>query len=276
MTCYNDKRKIMAHYDVVSPYYRALWGEHLHHGYWQTGAESPAEAQLALTAYLANAAQIPTGAAILDVGCGFGGSSIYLATTYRATVTGITISSVQAAMARQAADHANVAVQFLVMDADYIALRGQFDVVWSIEAIAHFAMKAHFFAQAAALLKPGGTFALLDWFKRPDLTAAQQRAYIAPIERGMLVELHTMTDYTHMIWAAGLDSVYKHDLSARCVKTWDIALSLITPKALWQLARAHGVEFLRFLRSFQAMKKGFASGSLVYGMLVARKPYLRK
>jgi tocopherol O-methyltransferase len=273
---YNDKRKIIAHYDVVSPYYRTLWGEHLHHGYWATGAESPAEAQLALTAYLAEAAQIPTGAAILDVGCGFGGSSIYLAKTYWAMVTGITISSVQAAMARQAADRANVRAQFLVMDADHIALRGQFDVVWSIEAIAHFAMKAHFFAQAAALLKPGGTLALLDWFKQPDLTAAQQRAYIAPIERGMLVELQTMTDYTHMIRAGGLDSVHRHDLSARCAKTWDVSITLIKQKALWQLARAQGLEFLRFLRSFQTMQKAFASGSLVYGMLVARKPSLRE
>jgi tocopherol O-methyltransferase len=276
MTRYTDKQKIIAHYDVVSPYYRALWGEHLHHGYWKTGAESPAEAQLALTAYLAEVTQIPIGAAILDVGCGFGGSSIYLATTYRATVTGITISLVQAAIARQAADRANVAAHFLVMDADHLALRGQFDVVWSIEAIAHFAMKAYFFAQAAALLKPGGTLTLLDWFKQSDLTAAQQRAYITPIERGMLVELQTMTDYTHMLRAAGLDSIQRHDLSARCAKTWNIALSLITPKAIWQLARAHGADFLRFLRSFQAMKKGFASGSFVYGMLVARKPYLRK
>jgi tocopherol O-methyltransferase len=213
---------------------------------------------------------------ILDVGCGFGGSSIYLATTYRATVTGITISSIQAAMARQAADRANVAAHFLVMDADHLALRGQFDVVWSVEAMAHFAMKAHFFAQAAALLKPGGVLALLDWFKQPDLTAAQQRAYITPIERGMLVDLQTMTDYTHMIRAAGLDSIHRHDLSARCAKTWDVSISLIKQKALWQLARAHGVEFLRFLHSFQAMKKGFASGSFVYGMLVARKPSLRQ
>lgn len=276
MTRYNDKRKIIAHYDIVSPYYRALWGEHLHHGYWQTGAESPDAAQRALTAHLAAAAQIPSRATILDVGCGFGGSSIYLATTYQATVTGITISPVQAAMARQAADRARVAVHFLVMDADHLAFRGQFDIIWSIEAIAHFAMKAHFFAQAAMLLKPGGTFALLDWFKRPDLTAARQRADIAPIERGMLVELQTMTDYTHMLQAAGLDSIQRHDLSARCARTWDIALSLIRPKVIWQLARAHGAEFPRFLRSFQALKKGFASGSFVYGMLVARKPYRRQ
>jgi tocopherol O-methyltransferase len=92
----------------------------------------------------------------------------------------------------------------------------------------------------------------------------------------MLVELHTMTDSAHMIRTAGLDSIQRHDLSARCAKTWDIALTLIAPKALWQLARAHGVEFLRFLRSFKAMRKGFASGSFVYGMIVARKPYLHQ
>jgi hypothetical protein len=27
---YNEKEKIRDHFDRVSPYYRALWGEHLH------------------------------------------------------------------------------------------------------------------------------------------------------------------------------------------------------------------------------------------------------
>ena len=27
----NDKHKIIEHYDVASPYYYSLWGEHLHH-----------------------------------------------------------------------------------------------------------------------------------------------------------------------------------------------------------------------------------------------------
>src|SRR5712672_4827037 len=88
----NDKHKIIEHYDLVSPYYRSLWGEHLHHGYWIHGYEPKEKAQLQLIEHLAQLADIQRGADILDIGCGFGASSIYLAKRYAATVTGITIS----------------------------------------------------------------------------------------------------------------------------------------------------------------------------------------
>ena len=35
-------------------------------------------------------------------------------------------------------------------------------------------------------------------------------------------------------------------------------------RALWRLAGNNGVEFIRFLRSFNAMRNGFASGSFVF------------
>ena len=272
MPAYNEKTKIIEHYDFASPYYHALWGEHLHHGYWRTGTETKEEAQLALTTHLAEVAQVPHGAAILDVGCGFGGSSIYLATRHQAAVTGITISPVQAAMAQEASDKANATARFLVVDADNITLRDKFDVVWSIEAISHFTNKPGFFIRAAEMLKPGGTLALIDWFKHEDLSAAQHRTYITPIERGMLVELSTIADYAEMIRTAGLKITHTSDISGQCSRTWDISSDLIKNRALWQLAGNKGVEFIRFLRSFGAMRKGFASGTFVYGMLIAHCP----
>src|SRR5215469_18201396 len=99
----NDKEKVRDHYDRMSPYYHSLWGEHIHHGYWIRGDESKETAQVQLIEHLAQAAAIPGGAKILDVGCGFGASSIYLARKYRAEPTGITISQVQVEMANQAA-----------------------------------------------------------------------------------------------------------------------------------------------------------------------------
>ena len=271
MSTYNRKQKIIEHYDFASPYYRELWGEHLHHGYWETGKETKEEAQLALTTHLARAAQVPHGADILDVGCGFGGCSIYLAKNYQATVTGMTISPVQAAMAQQAANRANASSQFLVMDADNITLGYKFDLVWSIEAISHFTGKPEFFSQAAGMLKQGGTLALIDWFQQRDLSSAQQLEYIAPIERGMLVELKTIADYVDMIQEAGLKVTHTSDLSSRCSRTWDICANLVTSRALWQLAAAAGVEFTRFLGSFNAMRRGFGSGCFMCGMLVARR-----
>lgn len=271
MPTYNDKAKIVEHYEVASPYYRQLWGEHIHHGYWTTGQESKEEAQVALTSHLADAAEVKHGAVILDVGCGFGGSSLYLASRYAATVTGITISGVQAAMAQQNAERDNLSARFLVMDADDITLEDKFDVVWSIEAISHFTNRAGFFSRAADLLKPGATLALIDWFKQNDLSPTQHRRYITPIERGMFVELKTMDEYAEMIQSTGLEVVRSSDLSNHCAKTWDISLKLIKNQALWQLASNLGVDFVRFLRSFSAMRKGFASGTFVYGMIIAHK-----
>ena len=271
MPGYNDKTKIIEHYDQLSPYYRTLWGEHLHHGFWKTGTETKEEAQTALTAHLADAAQIPYGADILDVGCGFGGSGLYLAANYHATVVGMTISPVQAAIARQSAEKANANVQFVVMDADRMALRDTFDVIWSIEAISHFANKSGFFLKAAEMLRPGGTLALIDWFKQETLSIELQKSYITPIERGMLVELKTTAEYQSMLRAAGLEIRRENDLTRHCSKTWDICARLIRNRALWQLARQQGVEFVRFLRSVNAMRRGFASGCFVYGMLVAQK-----
>jgi tocopherol O-methyltransferase len=195
----NDKRKIVEHYDFVSPYYQSLWGEHLHHGYWIRGDESKELAQLQLTEHLAELANVQTGSAVLDIGCGFGGSSLYLAKKYQASATGITISPVQVEMATQAATAAQLDARFLLMDAEALDFPQQFDLLWSVESISHYHDHRSFFANAVQFLKPGGVFALTDWFKRPGLSAAQKRRFIEPIERGMFIDLETMDDYTGRI-----------------------------------------------------------------------------
>src|SRR5215470_13248029 len=131
----NDKRKIIEHYDLVSPYYRSVWGEHLHHGYWIRGDESKELAQLQLAEHLANLAHIQKDATVLDIGCGFGASSLYLARKYQAHATGITISPVQVEMATKAADAAQVDAKFLLMDAEAMEFAQPFDILWSIESI---------------------------------------------------------------------------------------------------------------------------------------------
>ncbi len=100
MTRYNDKQKIRDLYDRTSPYYQSLWGPHIHHGYWISGEETKETAQNQLIEHVARAAGLEPSGKILDVGCGFGGSSIYLAKKYGAEATGITISPIQVEMAR--------------------------------------------------------------------------------------------------------------------------------------------------------------------------------
>jgi tocopherol O-methyltransferase len=270
---HNDKRKIVEHYDLVSPYYQSLWGNHIHHGYWIRGNESKEQAQLQLMEHLAELANIQTGCTVLDIGCGFGGSSIYLAQKYEARATGITISPVQVEMARKAAAAEHLDARFLLMDAEALDFPQPFDLLWSVESISHYHDHRSFFVNAARFLKPGGVFALTDWFKKPGLSPAQEREFIEPIDRGMFIDLETMDDYESHLLASGLEVIHRQDLTRQCAKSWDLGLDMLRDKSLWALAAKMGKDFVANLRSFRAMRAGYSSGNFVYGLFTARKPF---
>jgi len=265
----NDKQRIIEHYDVVSPYYLSLWGEHLHHGYWIRGDESKEKAQLQLTEHLAQASSVKAGSDILDIGCGFGASSLYLAKHYNASVTGINICAAQVEVAIQAAAREQFDAKFVLMDAETMSFDRQFDVLWSVESISHYQNREKFFASAARLLKPGGSFAITDWFKKENLTRAETRKFIDPIEKGMFVELQVMDDYERFFISNGLQVTRREVLNKHCAKTWDLSLDIIKDKSFWVLAAQHGKHFVTYLKGFEAMRAGFASGSFVYGLFVA-------
>jgi tocopherol O-methyltransferase len=271
MTRYNDKEKIRDLYDRVSPYTQDLWGMHLHHGYWMTGKETKESAQIQLVEHLARLASLAPGHKILDVGCGFGGSSIYLAKSYDADATGITISPVQVEMARKAAASDGVNAKFILMDAEKMKFDESFDVVWSVESISHYPHKESFFASAAQCLKPGGTLAVIDWFKKERLAQHEYKKFTQPIEKGMLVELDTMEDYAAILRPNGLQVTHREILNKHCSKTWDLCLDILKKKSLWRLAAQNGPMFVAFLRAFRAMRAGFASGNFVYGLLIAKR-----
>jgi tocopherol O-methyltransferase len=267
----NEKHKIIEHYDVASPYYYSLWGEHLHHGYWVRGDESKETAQIQLIEHLAQLADIKVGSRILDIGCGFGGSSLYLAKKYGASATGITISPVQVKMAEEAAAKKNLDASFLLMDAEDMQFAQAFDLLWSVESISHYQDPQKFFASAVKFLKPGGCFALTDWFHKENLSPAEKKEFIEPIEEGMMVELCGMDAYCHFLASSGLHVVHRQDLTRNCAKSWDLGLDIIKDKTFWSLALRLGAGFVTYLKAFHAVRAGFASGNFVYGLFIARK-----
>jgi tocopherol O-methyltransferase len=266
----NDKQKIIKHYDVISPYYRSLWGEHIHHGYWIRGDESKEKAQLQLIEHLASLANVKPHSDVLDIGCGMGASCLHLAKTYHANATGITISEVQVEIARKAAAVEHVDnVKFLLMDAEAMTFQNQFDLLWCVESISHLEQRKEFFGSAARLLKPGGTLAITDWFKKADLTPSQVHKFIDPIEKGMLAKLQTMDDYESLLASNNLKITHREVLNKNCARTWDLCIDILRDKELWKIAVRHGAAFVSHLQAFQAMRAGFASGNFVYGLFVA-------
>jgi 2-polyprenyl-3-methyl-5-hydroxy-6-metoxy-1,4-benzoquinol methylase len=94
---------------------------------------------------------------------------------------------VQVLTAREAAAKANLDISFLLMDAEDMRFEQTFDVLWSVESISHYHDPRKFFASAATFLNPGGCFALTDWFQKENLSPAEKKEFIEPIEEGMMV-----------------------------------------------------------------------------------------
>jgi len=158
------------------------------------------------------------------------------------------------------------------MDAEALDIDDQFDVVWSVEAISHLDKKTDCFRSIAPLMKAGAKLVVADWFKSHAATAAQERKFLEPIERAMLVpKLESPSAYMNYIGEAGLNVTFFEDLSAKVSRTWDLAIALIQEPALWKLAAVRGKDFMDFLKGFSAMKAGYRSNALTYGMLIAQK-----
>ena len=64
------------HYDELDETYRSIWGEHVHHGYWRTGRETPEEAT-AEPRPPGRRAPRPRvrGWTLVDIGCGYGATA---------------------------------------------------------------------------------------------------------------------------------------------------------------------------------------------------------
>jgi tocopherol O-methyltransferase len=267
------KDQIVRHYDELSRFYQDVWGVHIHHGYWNSGTETKEEAQEQLIRELASRAKIMRGCRILDVGCGLGGSAIFLSKTLGASVMGITLSPIQVTIGNDLARACGADVRLVQMDAEQMTMEDRFDVAWSVEAISHMNNKSACFRAIARLLDRGGTFVIADWFKSATATAAEEREFLEPIERSMLVpKLQTQCAYVEQLSRAGLRMTACEDFSAKVVKTWELAGELIRKRALWKFAATRGTDFVAFLNGFAAMRAGYKSKALIYGAVIAQTP----
>src|SRR5436190_21173678 len=87
--------EVARHYDQLDRFYRGVWGEHVHHGYWKTGRETHAQALRAMVDLVIERAKLKPGMSVLDIGCGYGETARILAKECAVEVTGVTISQAQ-------------------------------------------------------------------------------------------------------------------------------------------------------------------------------------
>ena len=194
---------VAAHYDELDSFYREIWSEHVHHGYWVSGKETPGAAAVALVDLLADKLGIATGQTLCDIGCGYGAAAAHLANRHVVDVTGFTVSAAQAFRAR-APGRGSVTILHQDWLTNTLA-PCSFDRAYAIESSEHMVDKGRFFQEAFRTLKPGGMLGIFAWLAAEGASRWQERHLLEPICReGRLPGMGTETDYLSLGRAAGV------------------------------------------------------------------------
>jgi tocopherol O-methyltransferase len=274
-------QRIQKFYDASSGLWEQIWGEHMHHGYYGvdgTDKKDRRQAQIDLIEELLSWAGVETAEKILDVGCGIGGSSLYLAEKFHAQATGITLSPVQAARATERAQEKGLSgkSQFIVANAQAMPFDDNtFDLVWSLESGEHMPDKTKFMQECYRVLKPGGTFIMVTWCHRPTdelpLSADEQK-HLEDIYRVYcLPYVISLPEYEAIARQLPLNNIRTADWSQAVAPFWNIVIdSAITPQAIFGLLRA-GWGTIQGALSLGLMSRGYERGLIKFGLLCGNK-----
>ncbi|MEG4442287.1 methyltransferase domain-containing protein [Microcoleus sp. AT9_B5] len=311
-------QQIQQLYDASSGLWEQVWGEHMHHGYYGPDGNLKKErrqAQIDLIEELLAWAGVPSEKAlgesyrILDVGCGIGGSTLYLTEKFSSmaqnnlkldggvdrdfsrspelnktgasvTATGITLSPVQANRATERAKIAGMEsnVNFLVADALNMPFSDEsFDLVWSLESGEHMPDKIKFLQECCRVLKPGGTLILATWCHRP---LGETAGELTDEERKELAEIYrvyalpyviSLPEYEEIVRSLPLTSIRTADWSKAVAPFWDVVIdSALTPSAIWGLLTS-GWTTIQAALALGLMSRGYQSGLIRFGLICAVK-----
>mmetsp|Transcript_916 Transcript_916/g.1760 ORF Transcript_916/g.1760 Transcript_916/m.1760 type:complete len:390 (+) Transcript_916:196-1365(+) len=268
------------------------WGEHIHLGWYspqemKDGYKKKNFIQAKydfidrMMAFSGLNALEKSPAKVLDVGCGIGGTSRYLASKLGSDshVTGITLSPNQVARATALAKERGLDnTEFKVMDA--LAMKfpdNSFDMVWACESGEHMPDKKKYVEEMARVLKPGGVMVMATWCSRDDTEKP-----LDEVERKNLNYLESEWTHPHFI---SIEDYVKHFESTGYLETihsedwWECTIAswrhsiwvgvydpwpVVRRPWVWYKTLRDGICLERFHRSFD-------TGLMGYGMVRARK-----
>jgi len=282
-------QRIQRFYDESSPLWERVWGEHMHQGFYELGASNlehqakdRRQAQIDLIEELLNWSEekdLLKPQQILDVGCGIGGSSLYLADKFPSSqVTGITLSPVQANRAAERAREFNLQARTNFEVADALAMpfeSDRFDLIWSLESGEHMPDKSKFLAECYRVLKPNGKIILATWCHRETALkplSTSERQHLQRIyDVYCLPYVISLSEYEAIAQGIHFQNIHTTDWSEQVAPFWDRVIeSAFSFENILGIFQA-GLPTIIAATSLRLMSRGYSRGLVKFGILRAQK-----
>ena len=273
----HHERAVARYYDRNTRRFVRLGGtgrtRNIHRCLWAPGITDRQQAAhcanaLVLERLLAGGRAAPR---VLDLGCGVGAGLAYIGARLPAgALTGVTLSAVQAEAAAAALAPLSPRLEVAVHRASFLALPAQLgeqDLAYAIEAFAHAADPAAFFAEVARVLRPGGELVIVDDTLCERALTPRESRLLARFQAGWLApSLRGVAALAELASTAGLELRERRDLSP-----W-LALGRPRDRLIHLLVAALGplrtaTPYLGALSGGDALQQLLGSGAIRYRLL---------
>jgi cyclopropane-fatty-acyl-phospholipid synthase len=150
------------HYEMSAEFYQHVLGQHRKYSccYWPAGVSTLDQAEAAALRITCERAQLHDGMDILELGCGWGALTLWIAEHYpRSRVTAVSNSNSQRKfILAEAARRSLGNVIVVTRDMNQFDTEARFDRIMSVEMFEHMRNWQALFARLNGWLKPGGHF----------------------------------------------------------------------------------------------------------------------
>lgn len=148
------------HYEVPADFYRQALGEHLKYSsaYWPEGVNTLDEAEKAMLAATCEHAELANGQRVLELGCGWGSLTMWMATHYPdSQITAVSNSASQRRWIESRSLELGLHnLKVITCDVNQLELDERFDRVVSVEMFEHMRNYRELLKRVAGWLKPEG------------------------------------------------------------------------------------------------------------------------
>jgi len=148
------------HYEVPTEFYQLVLGRHLKYSsaFWDLGTTSLDEAEARMLALTAERAQLAHGQSVLELGCGWGSLSLWMARAFpKSRIVGVSNSRTQKIWIDECARRDGLRnLEIITADMNHFEAPGQFDRVVSVEMFEHMRNWRALFGKVARWLDPDG------------------------------------------------------------------------------------------------------------------------